>query len=205
MQRNYHNNVQKFIDKETNISSFICKGGYMFCVKEINLSLEDVSYPYMKVTHDRNIVRAIVYDEGKYCFAHISRNDQFGNLSYIETSGGGVEENEKLEAAVMRELKEELGVEVEILAYLGFVSDYYNLIYRHNLNHFYLVKVLSTGEQHLTNDEINDFHLKPIKLTYEEALAEYEKARKDKLGLLIYNREVPMLKYAKKIVDDFKI
>jgi len=177
----------------------------MFCVKEINLNLEDVSYPYLKVTHDRNIVRAIVYDEGKYYFAHISRNDQFGNLSYIETSGGGVEESEKLEAAIMRELKEELGVKVEILAYLGLVSDYYNLIYRHNLNHFYLVKVLSTGEQHLTKDEINDFHLKPIKLTYEEALAEYEKARKDKLGLLIYNREVPMLKYAKKIIDDFKI
>ncbi|SRR5574344_311855 len=177
----------------------------MYKVKEINLELKDVCYPFTKVTHDRNIVRAFVYDGESFYFVSIVRNDQFGNFKYIETSGGGVEENEKLEDALKRELKEELGFEVEILAYLGLVSDYYNLIYRHNLNHYYLVKVLKEGKNNLREDEKNEFHLTKIKLTYNEALLKYEENRKEKLGLLLYNREVPMLKYAKSIIDEYKI
>ncbi|MBR4513721.1 MAG: hypothetical protein IKO61_02405, partial [Lachnospiraceae bacterium] len=71
-----------------------------------------------------------------------------------------------------------------------------NLIHRRNLNNYFLCKIVSFGDKHLTRDEIEDFHLSTIKLTYEESLAEYEKRRETKLGRLIANREMPILKKA---------
>lgn len=163
----------------------------------IEIKLKDNSYPFSYIDHDRKIVRAIVVDEdGFFYFVTPTRNDIFGNLTFIETSGGGVEDNEDLTTALKRELKEELGVEVQLIAYLGLVSDYYNLIHRHNLNYYYLVRITSFGKKHLTIDELNDFHLITYKATYYEALEKYESVKNTKLGALIYAREVPIFKLA---------
>jgi hypothetical protein len=56
----------------------------------------------------------------------------------------------------------------------------------------------------MTEDEINLWHLSTIKLKYEEALSLYEKNRDTKIGRLIANREVPVLKKAKEILDNMK-
>jgi hypothetical protein len=59
----------------------------------------------------------------------------------------------------------------------------------------------SFGETHMTNEEIEDFHLSTLKLSYDQALAEYEKCSCTRLGRLIANREVPILKRAKELLD----
>lgn len=171
---------------------------------EIELELKDDQYEFSYVDHDRKIVRAIVFDDsGYFYFVRVKRNDIFtkGECTLIETSGGGVEGDENLENAIKRELKEELGAEVEIITKLGVVSDYYNLIHRHNINHYFLCKTLVFGEKNLTKDEIDDFHLSTLKFTYEEAINEYEKLSFTQLGKLIANRELPILKNAKKILE----
>ena len=171
--------------------------------KEILIELQDTEWEYQFTDHDREIVRAIVYDDkGYFYFAQLIRNDIFCNGRVVETSGGGVEKGEDLNEAIIRELKEELGVDVEIDCKIGVVSDYYNLIHRHNINNYYLCKVISFGEKHLTEDERESFHLTTLKLTYEEALNEYQKCRDNKLGRLIANRELPILKHAKLILDN---
>ena len=171
--------------------------------KEILIELQDTEWEYQFTDHDREIVRAIVYDDkGYFYFAQLIRNDIFCNGRVVETSGGGVEKGEDLNEAIIRELKEELGVDVEIDCKIGVVSDYYNLIHRHNINNYYLCKVISFGEKHLTEDERESFHLTTLKLTYEEALNEYQKCRDNKLGRLIANRELPILKQAKLILDN---
>jgi len=175
----------------------------MLDINPLNLELKDTSWPYIKTTHERNIVRAIVFDsEHNFYFENPSRDDEFGKLNFIETSGGGVEKDESLEVAIRRELKEELGFEVTILAYLGLVKDQYNLIYRTNLNNYFLCKVLSKGEKHLTLDEKNIYHLKTLKLTYQEAINFYNKNKDTRLGSLLYAREVPILDYALKVIKD---
>jgi len=93
-----------------------------------------------------------------------------------------------------------LGVEVDIICKIGVVSDYYNLIHRHNMNNYFLCKVKSFGDKNLTQDEIEDFHLSTLKMTYEEAIHEYEMRRETKLGRLIANREMPVLRRAKEII-----
>ena len=56
------------------------------------------------------------------------------------------------------------------------------------------------ADKHLTQDEIEDFHLSTLKLTYDEAIAEYEKRRETKLGRLVANRELPILRKARKLM-----
>lgn len=164
---------------------------------ELFLELQDDRWPFTYTDHDRQIARAIVVDdEGGFYFVRADRDDDFGKLITIETSGGGVEPGEKPEEAVLRELREELGAETEILCKLGVVSDYYNLIHRHNLNHYYLCRVLSFGDRQLTQEECNDFHLVTLRLNYEEAVAEYERCSGTQLGWLLYQRELPILRRA---------
>ena len=135
------------------------------------INLDDNEWPFTYTDHDRIIARAIVFDDdGFFYFVRAQRDDEFGKATLIETSGGGVEPGEDLESAIKRELMEELGANVDVVCQIGVVSDYYNLIHRHNINNYFLCKAKSFGTKHLTFDEINDFHLSTLSLTYEEAL-----------------------------------
>lgn len=170
---------------------------------EVYIELQDTEWPFAYTDHDREIVRAIVVDaQNNYYFMRAVRDDDFGKAIIIETSGGGVECGENLLEAIKRELKEELGAEVEILCKIGVVSDYYNLIHRHNINHYYLCKAQSWGEKCMTQDEIERFHLTTLKLSYEDAVREYEKCADGKLGRLIANRELPIVRRAKELLDE---
>ena len=170
---------------------------------ELKLELKDTEWPLEYIDHDRNIARAIVVDNyGYYYFVRAFRDDDFGKATLIETAGGGVEKGEKLNTAIKRELKEELGVDADIICRLGVVSDYYNLIHRHNINNYFLCKITSFGEKNLTKDEIESFHLSTLKLKYEDAVKEYEKCSNTRLGRLVANRELPVLRYAKEIIDN---
>ena len=172
-------------------------------IKEIDTHLRDEEWEYNGVTHDRQIARAIVFDdEGYFYFVRVDRDDDFGRAVYIETAGGGVEPNENPDVAIIRELHEELGATVEMICKIGVVSDYYNLIKRHNINNYYLCRAISFGQKHMTEDEIHQFHLSTLKISYEEAVAEYEKRRETPLGRIICNRELPILLRAKEILDN---
>ena len=169
--------------------------------EELYLELKDEEWPFEYTDHDRQIVRAVVFDDDKnFYFVRANRDDDFGVSTLIETSGGGVEEGEDLQEAIHRELKEELGIESEIICKIGVVSDYYNLIHRHNINNYFLCRAVSFGDKHLTPEEIKDFHLSTLKVTYDEAVEEYEKRRESRLGRLVCNRELPVLKKAKEIL-----
>ena len=97
---------------------------------------------------------------------------------------------------------EELGAEVEILCRIGLVSDFYNLLKRHNLNHYYLCRITGMGENHLTEAETKDFHLSTLKLRYVEAVAEYERRACTPIGRLIAARELPVLSRAEELLRE---
>lgn len=175
-------------------------------ISEIRISLKDEEWDFEYTDHDREIVRAIVFDDnGYFYFVRAVRDDDFGKATLIETSGGGVEKGEDLHTAILRELKEELGAKAQILCKIGVVDDYYNLIHRHNINNYYLCKANSFGEKNLTKDEVESFHLSTLKLSFDEAVNEYQKLSTTKIGRLIANRELPILKQAKRILECKKL
>ena len=72
------------------------QGEYMV-YKEIYIELQDTQWQFDYIDHDRNIARAIVYDEnGIFYFVRAERDDDFGKATLIETAGGGVEVGEEL-------------------------------------------------------------------------------------------------------------
>lgn len=173
---------------------------------EITLSLKDDQWPFEHTDHTREIVRAIVFDkDGYFYFVSIDRDDDFGKAQYIETAGGGVEKSEDTETALFRELKEELGANVEIICKLGVVTDYYNLIHRQNINNYYLCKLMSITENNLTQEEIENFHLSTVRLKFNDAVNHYKTCANTKLGKLVANRELPILLHAKKMLEKINV
>lgn len=168
---------------------------------QLHITLTDTQWDLTYIDHDREIVRAIVYDDDKNLyFVRVHRDDDFGKDILIETAGGGVEPLETLENAIHRELKEELGITVDIVCKLGVISDYYNLIHRHNINHYYLCHITSFGTKAMTKKEIEAFQLTTLKLTCDEAESEYRRCSNGKLGKLIASRELPVLQRAKALL-----
>lgn len=171
---------------------------------ELLLHLQDDEWDFEYTDHIRPTARAIVFDdEGYFYFVRAVRDDIFCQGAIIETAGGGIEQNEDLHAAVKREVAEELGATVEVICKIGVVNDYYNLIHRNNVNNYFLCKVIDFGSKNLTQEEAESFHLSTLKLTYQEALNEYNKCTATRLGRLISNRELPILKAAKMILDNY--
>lgn len=162
-------------------------------------SLIDDQYPNGGNPHDRIVTRAIVVnDENKIALCHVIRNDKFGNFDYLETPGGGKEENETLEEGVKREIDEELGLEVEVICKIGEVDDYYNLISRHNFNHYYLCKIVKKTKVHFESH--GDTLIKEILwLDIDEAIDRFEKFQSG-VPYLVKQRELPILLEAKNII-----
>ncbi len=132
----------------------------MYPEEELRLELQDTECPLEFTDHDRKIVRAIVYDRMEnFYFVRAVREDDFGKATLIETSGGA-EQGEDLITAIERELKEELGVQVDVICKIGVASDYYNLIHRHNINHYFLCQINSFGEKNLTIRKLSFINIK---------------------------------------------
>lgn len=169
--------------------------------QEWNVEYRDQEWEYEYLDHERQIVRAIVFDEeGFFYFVRVHRNDIFGEATLIQTAGGGVEEGEHPEDALMRELKEELGIGAERIAKIGTVRDAYNLIHRRNITQYYLCRAAVFGEKNLTEAERDFFRLSTLRLRFEEAVEEYKRCASAKLGRLLLQRELPVLYRAKELL-----
>ncbi len=167
--------------------------------------LLDNEYPYTEIKRVRVVVRAIVMDEnGNIALHHICGNepDAFGLRDYYETPGGGADDGEDLLVALKRECREELGYEIDVIAEIGEVDDYYNLLFRKNLNHYYLCRrkgaFLGTHFVSRGDSLIHDTVWVPL----EEAMRLYENHRDEKLARLVYNREYPVLLETRNILKN---
>ena len=168
----------------------------------LKLSLIDDQYPFTGVTHVRPIARALVLDEQNRVAIHVvERDDIFCAQRYFETPGGGLEEGESFEEAVVRECKEEIGYVVEPLCCLGEVEDYYNLIGRKNINRYFLARRKEqVGIHHASQGD--EFIKQTLYLPIDEAIALYESQSKELVAGLVRQRELPILMAAKEEMEN---
>lgn len=168
----------------------------------IKLNLLDNEYPTKGKYHERKVARAFIYDEdGRFAIHLIHRDDIFGNETYYETPGGGVDENETYEEGLRREIKEEVGFEGDIDAFLGEVDDYYNLINRHNLNKFYLMKRTNKVSEPIVASEGDSLIQKTLWLDIDEIISLYEKQSDARVSGIVKRRELPIAKEAKRLFN----
>ena len=159
---------------------------------------QDHEYPFTGVSHTRNIVRAIVYNDNfEIALNKVHCFDKFGERDIYETPGGGVDPHETLIEALRREIKEEVGAEIDNIQEIGRVVDYYNLIQRRNNNHFYLAHITSMGERHYTELE-KSMNFSLVFVSIDEAIKLYENFRDLPVNNIVKQRELPILKTAKK-------
>lgn len=169
-------------------------------MKCINNLIDD-QYPQEEITHTRNVARAIlINDKNEVCLIHLKCDDIFGHRDYYETPGGGVDNGETAEQAVIREIKEETGYQSKIITELGYVSDYYNLIHRHNMNYYYLLKATEKGKTS-RNEYENKWFEEVGWYSLQDAIKFYENMNKEPIERLVKARELPVLKEAVKLLN----
>ena len=162
---------------------------------KIALHLQDREYPFTKTTHVREIARSLLKNEkGEYALHHIVRDDLFGAYSYFETPGGGVDEGETPAIAVVRECLEETGYQVKILAEIGYVEDYYNLLGRENHNHFFLCETRGIHHPKRFVSTGDDMIKETLWLPLGDVIAHYESVPSAPLPNLVKARELPFWK-----------
>ena len=167
----------------------------------IKLEFTDDQYPFEGFTHTRKVARAVALDENGNVAIHlIVRHDVFCGQTYYETPGGGVDEGETFEEAVVRECDEELGCVVEVGEYLGEVVDAYNLIKRKNINHYFLVYIKERKQKHFAS--LGDLMITETRyVPIDEAIRLYENLEDTQVAKLVKQRELPILKEAKRVLE----
>lgn len=165
-------------------------------------SLKDDQYPKATLYHTRISARGVCLNgRGEIGLTHLLADDKFGHRDYYELPGGGKKLGESVLVSAIREMKEELGVDVELVAKLGVIHDFYNLISQENFSYYYLFKVTTEGANHLEPREaglIDQIVWVPL----QKAIALYENQMKIKgVGLLVARRELPILKLVAKSFD----
>lgn len=115
----------------------------------------------------KKTVRAIIIEDDKLLVFFRRKLKDGKHITYYAIPGGHVEENETNEETVIRELKEEMNLDIEIVKYLGELEAY------NQIEYYYHAKIVGGelqfgGEELERNSEDNYYEVRWISL--EEAL-----------------------------------
>ncbi len=160
---------------------------------------EQVSEDAVKSYPVRKAARAVVFDDEKnVALLHVSK------AGYYKLPGGGLEESENVEIALVRECQEEIGCEVEIIAEIGSIVEYRKMFTLTQISYCYLAKVKGKkGTPHFTDEELEN-GFKQVWLPYEKAIeVTTQSATSDFEGsAYIVPRDIIFLETAKKYLSN---
>ena len=116
--------------------------------------------------------RAIIDGDEVLLMLRLKIKDVIVN-EYYAIPGGGKEENETIEECVIREIKEEFNLDIEVKEYLGKVED------DKNIGYIYNTKIVGGtfklgGEELDHNTEDNYYEVQRVKLTEIENINLFE-------------------------------
>ncbi len=161
--------------------------------------IEDKYYPFNGIEKVRDTVRAIIKNQNnEILLLKIDCSDAFGVRKHYETPGGGVEENETLIEALVREIKEEVGYEITNIKEIALVSIQYNILKRIDKGYFFYCEALKKVRKNLL-----DYEKDVIKGSKWIKIEDLEKIYLDKnidlVGKMIYQRDYLIIKKVKEL------
>lgn len=155
----------------------------------INKKAEDISYKVRKAA------RTILFDScGKVAILYVSKDH------YHKLPGGGIELGENIEEALKREVKEEVGADIETLGEVGTILEFRDDFKQLQISYCYYSRVVGKIQKpSYTKEEIEcGFILKWM--DFDEAILTLEKDEPDKyMGKFIKERDKTFLLEAKKL------
>ncbi len=144
-------------------------------IREKDLGLDTSTSVVYK---ERSAARAIVFDKDK----RVALLDATKN-SYHKLPGGGIESGESVEAALRRELLEEIGCRISNIRELGVIEEYRNdSLDMHQISYCFLADLDGEkGEPHLEAAEVAD-GFQPVWKPIQDAI----KTLEDEVGIESY-------------------
>lgn len=107
--------------------------------------------------------RAIIVDEDKILTLFRRKRINDDVKEYYSLPGGGQENGESLEENVIREVKEELSIDISILGYLGQVEDDKSITHFFHCQRVKGIPILG-GPEKLRNSDENHYEVRYLKL-----------------------------------------
>lgn len=146
----------------------------------------------------RRAVRAVVLDaDSRVYLMYIGRKGTY------KLPGGGIDEGEDNPTALARELMEEVGVEIEVVAELGRVVEYRDFAKMKQTSYCYLAR--QVGEKVANNleaGEIADGMAEMLADDIDQAIALVEdNPPSHQAGRYMQRRELTILRAAKQVID----
>jgi len=158
---------------------------------DILTEIKDGESPILKI---REASRAILFDENSLIpLLFVSK------YHYHKLPGGGIEDNESKEKALIREIKEETGSTFESIGEIGQITEFRSKWNLKQTSYCYLGKITSKGTPDFTEKELNQ-GFKLIWLSLDNAILQFEKDLPCNYeGTFIQKRDLTFLKKARDI------
>ncbi len=167
---------------------------FLQTIRDSDVGREEVSSPKY---NDRKAARGVVFDtEGNIALFHSTKKH------YHKLPGGGVEEGEDLEAALRRELLEEIGCAVKNIQEVGVIEEYRSHFQFHQFSYCYIAEVAGDkGRPHLEEGEIAEGFV-TVWLSLDTAIETVEKELdcEDYRGRFLQLRDLIFLKEAQNLL-----
>ena len=168
---------------------------------ELLKEIYDEEYPLENISDTnswkiREAARAILFDNDNLIpLLFVSK------FNYHKLPGGGIDEGEDKEKALIRECLEEVGSEIEVIGEIGQITEYRARQKMIQTSYCCYGNIISKGEPNFTDKEVSE-GFKIIWLPLHEAIftIEHDKSE-DYTGLFIQKRDLEFLKRTKQIID----
>lgn len=159
--------------------------------------IKDKPYPKNKKVEFREASRAVLFDDDNLIpILFVSKEN------YHKLPGGGVEKGEDKLKALVREVSEETGCEMEITGEVGGIEEYRSEFNLQQLSYCYLGKVIKKSEPHFVQKEIDE-GFKLVWLTLDEAIKTLKNDKPQNYeGGFIQKRDLTFLKKVKEIINN---
>jgi 8-oxo-dGTP pyrophosphatase MutT (NUDIX family) len=158
-------------------------------LKAQDVEVDVPSFDYDSFT-PRSAVRAILLDGSKICLIHVSEH------GYYMLPGGGIDEGEDVQGALLRELEEEVGCRAEMVAEIGSIVIFNDRWRKKQTDFCYsLRKTEGLQSTAITDFEASEGHTVIWVSDIHEAIRIVESAKPDSRdGKLIKARDLLFLK-----------
>lgn len=162
---------------------------------ELLKEIKDKEFPRDESTLKiREALRAVLFDEnGLIPLLFVSK------YNYHKLPGGGIDAGEDRAKALVREVLEEVGSEIEVTGEVGKIVEFRSKWNFKQTSYCYLGKVISRGDPDFTEEELSQ-EFKLVWLSLDEAISKVESDKPENYGgSFVQKRDVVFLKKVKQM------